>query len=107
MFTLTQDTELRYFQYHYNTRETITERLHIVITLLEYHNLLVEPRSRDTRFQQTVLFVPTKSSYIFPKNNLLYTETGKYQQWTIFDLPSHKCSCIVNPALRTLVICTL
>ena len=36
----------------------------------------VEPHSMDTRFIWTVLFDPTKGSYIFSKINPLYTDTG-------------------------------
>ena len=36
------------------------------------------------RFIWTVLFVPTKSSYIFSKINPLYADTGSYGQWTLF-----------------------
>ena len=44
----------------------------------------VEPCTTDTRFIWTVLFVPTKSSYIFSKINPLYADTGSYGQWTLF-----------------------
>ena len=40
--------------------------------------LTVEPRSTDTRFIQTVSFVPTKSSYIFCKINPLNTDNGHF-----------------------------
>ena len=36
----------------------------------------MEPRSTDTIFIRTVSFVPTKSSYIFCKINLLYMDNG-------------------------------
>ena len=42
------------------------------------------------------MFVPTKSSYIFPKINSLYTYTGQYKQRTLFYVPSHILSYIVN-----------
>ena len=41
------------------------------------------------------MFVPSKSSYIFPKINPLYTYTGQYKQRTLFYVPSHILSYIV------------